>query len=844
MWLFNCRNRYASPFEIVYDDRQIMICPRRITTSGDRNMKPVTIVILIAVISLLAVAPHRGRAIQTRDLRKQALGALAQTEGRIKLKGLQKPVKVFRDEWGIAHIYAETQDDLFFAQGLVAAQDRLWQMDLWRRVGEGKLAEVLGPSAVERDRFARLIRYRGDMKAEYESYAPDARQIIEAFVRGVNAQIELSKDRLPVEFQLTGSKPEPWTPEVCLTRVAGYVMTRNASTEVLRSQVALEFISKMVLNLVEHDWPLKGAEEDGTAYGLARVSELIETDPPRKLELPDGFDWKDLRGIDERILAAANGAGSPVTFNPNDGSNNWVIDGTMSATGKPILANDPHRTIALPSLRYLVHLVGPGWNVIGAGEPALPGVAAGHNERVGFGFTIVGIDQQDLYVEEINPANPNEYRYRGKWEPMRVEREQIKVKGEAQPREVELKFTTHGPVIYEDQERHRAYALRWVGSEPGTAGYLASLTLNRVQNWNEFLKAMERWKVPSENLVYADVDGNIGWLAAGMTPIRKGWSGLLPVPGAEGKYEWQGFLPVSELPQSFNPSKHFIATANQNILPPGYKRELGYEWADPFHFWRISEVLNSTKDKSNVADFERLQHDEVSLPARELTAILKEVKGANAELRPYVEMITKWDCVLSKDSAAAALFEIWLPKITPEIFKQHVPKEAWALVSPRISILKTIAVLKSESNRDTVMLNSLAEAVKEARERLGDDPSKWRWGKLHVAPFTHALSTDDERRALFNLPSVERGGDVYTVNNTYGQNFRQNHGASFREILDVSDWDRSMATNVPGQSGQPGSKHYGDLLPLWAGGKYFPLLYSQQKVEAMAKQRLTLEPAR
>jgi penicillin amidase len=818
-------------------------------------MKSITVVILIVVISLLVVAPHRGRAIQTRDLQERALGALAQTEGRIKLKGLQKPVKVLRDEWGIAHIYAETQDDLFFAQGLVAAQDRLWQMDLWRRAGEGKLAEVLGPSAVERDRFARLIRYRGDMKAEYESYAPDARQIIEAFVRGVNAQIELSKDRLPIEFQITGSKPEPWTPEVCLTRVAGYVMTRNASTEVLRARLTHEFAKEMIVRLLGSDSTPKSAIEMGQEYGLSRAAELIETDPPRKLELPDGFDWKDLGGIDERILAAANDAGSPVRFNPNDGSNNWVIDGTMSATGKPILANDPHRTIALPSLRYLVHLVGPGWNVIGAGEPALPGVAAGHNERVGFGFTIVGIDQQDLYVEEINPANPNEYRYRGKWEPMRVEREQIKVKGEAQLREVDLKFTTHGPVIYEDKAARRAYALRWVGSEPGTAGYLASLTLNRVQNWKEFLKAMERWKVPSENLVYADVYGNIGWVAAGMAPIRKGWSGLLPVPGAEGKYEWQGFLPVSELPQSFNPSKHFIATANHNILPPGYKQELGYEWADPIRFWRISEVLGAAKGKFNIADFEKLQHDEVSLPARELTALLREAKGVKPELRPFVEMLASWDCNLGKDSAAAALFEIWLTKLPPAVFKRHIPEAAWRAVAGRISPLKTIEALKNPSpgwfgvedargGRDTVLLTGLEEAVKETRERLGDDPSKWRWGKLHVAPFTHALSTDAERWALFNLPPVERGGDGNTVLATSGPGFRQTHGASFREILDVSDWDRSMATNVPGQSGQPGSKHYGDLLPLWAEGKYFPLLYSRQKVEAMAKQRLTLEPAR
>lgn len=800
-------------------------------------MKPATIVILLIVISLPAVAPHHGSAIQSRDLKEQARRALAQTEGVIRLKGLRKPVKILRDQWGIAHIYAETQDDLFFAQGLVAAQDRLWQMDLWRRVGEGKLAEALGPRALERDRFARLIRYRGDMKAEYESYAPDARQIIEAFVRGVNAQIELSKNRLPIEFQITGVKPEPWTPEVCLTRMAGYVMTRNASNEILRAQLVREF-------------------------GKEFVDEWVETEPKRKIEIPAKLD---LAGIDSAILAAASAAAGPVRFNPispnpaapnpNDGSNNWVIDGTMSATGKPILANDPHRTIALPSLRYLVHLVGPGWNVIGAGEPALPGIAAGHNERVGFGFTIVGIDQQDLYVEEVNPANPNEYRYRGKWERMRVERELIKVKGEAKPREVELKFTTHGPVIYEDKERRRAYALRWVGSEPGTAGYLASLTLNRVQNWKEFLKAMERWKVPSENLIYADVDGNIGWVAAGLTPIRKNWSGLLPVPGAEGKYEWQGFLPVSELPQSFNPSKHFVATANHNILPPGYKHELGYEWSNPIRFQRIAEVLSSTKGKFDVSDFEKLQHDETSLPARELTALLREAKGAGPELRFYVEMLTKWDCRLGKDSAAAALFEIWLMKLPAAVFRRHVPPDAWRAVAGRVPLLKTIEALKNPSprwfdgenaraGRDAVLLSSLEEAVKEARERLGADSSSWRWGRLHFARFTHALSIDAAQEALFDLPSVERGGDGNTALATSGPNFRQNHGASFREILDVSDWDRSVATSVPGQSGQPGSKHYGDLLPLWAEGKYFPLLYGKQKVEAMAKERLTLEPAK
>ncbi|HNG33329.1 MAG TPA: penicillin acylase family protein, partial [Blastocatellia bacterium] len=470
----------------------------------------------------------------------------------------------------------------------------------------------------------------------------------------------------------------------------------------------------------------------------------------------------------------------------------------------------------------------------------------------GFGFTIVGIDQQDLYVEEVNPANPNEYRRQGKWQTMRVERERFKVKGEAVPRDIELKFTEHGPVIYEDKERHRAYALKWVGSEPGTAGYLASLSLNRAQNWPEFLKALERWKVPSENLVYADVDGNIGWVAAGMTPVRKGWSGLMPVPG-NGQYEWQGFLPLKDLPQSYNPAKHFIATANHNILPPGYDKELGYEWANPTRFLRIAQVLGTAKDKLTVADFERLQHDEVSLNARALTATLAEAKNAPADLQPFVELLTKWNWQLNKDSAAAALYEIWLPKLAPAVFKPHVPEKAWASVSRGIQPGKTIAALRTASpqwfgkdavaNRDALLWKTLAEAVAEAKKLLGEDSAKWRWGKLHVAPFVHPLSTNAERKSFFDLPAAERGGDANTVFATGGgTGFRQSHGASFREILDVADWDRSVGTNVPGQSAQPGSKHYGDLLPLWAEGKYFPLLYSRTKVEAAAKDRLMLEP--
>jgi penicillin amidase len=784
-----------------------------------------TAAVSIVWLAQLVASQQRPVDLSAAELEQKARAVLAQTSGRIALAGLGKPVEVLRDQWGIPHIYAQTVEDLFFAQGFVAAQDRLWQMEIWRRTGEGKLAEVLGPAAIERDRFARLMRYRGDMRAEWSSYSPDARRIIESFVRGVNAFIEISRDRLPIEFHLTGVRPEPWSPEVCLARMAGYVMTRNASSEVLRAQLVRMF-------------------------GVEKTDELIETDPFKKLEVPEGLD---LDAIDSKVLGAASAASGPVSFRSGEGSNNWVVGGALTSTGKPILANDPHRTIALPSLRYLVHLVGPGWNVIGAGEPALPGVAAGHNERVGFGFTIVGIDQQDLYQEETNPQDPTEYRYKGGWEKMTIEREQVRVKGESEPVEIEMRFTRHGPVIYEDRERRRAYALRWVGAEPGTAGYLASLSLNRASNWREFLAALERWKVPSENLVYADVEGNIGWQAAGLTPVRRGWSGLLPVPGSSGKYEWAGFLPLSSLPRKYNPSNNYIATANHNVLPEGYRHEIGFEWAAPFRFRRIEEVLGKGR-KYTVADFERLQHDEASIPAREIVPLLRGVKAEDARVREAIDLLLGWDLVLSKDSTAAAIYEVWLTKLGPNVFRPAIPAGAWPLAGGRQSLTRLIRALKNPDGRtfgadpaearDRVMTRSLAEALNDLTSRLGSDMKKWRWGDLHFAEFRHSLSGNEAARAVFDLGRVSRGGDANTVNATGGGNLRQSSGASFRQILDLGDWDNSVATSVPGQSAQPASPHYGDLLPLWAEGKYFPLLFSREKIEKHVRQRLLLEPGR
>lgn len=492
----------------------------------------------LALVLLLLLGPAVRQSDQpVADLAQRARAVLAQTSGRIAVRGLAQPVEVLRDAWGVPHIYAKNTADLFFAQGFVAAQDRLWQMEMWRRAGEGHLAEVLGEKALERDTFARLLRYRGDMDAEWKSYAPDARRIIESFVRGVNAYIEHSRDRLPIEFQLMGFRPEPWMPEVCLLRLAGYVMSGNLAGEVSRARLMAR-------------------------AGAERAAELMPPDPPTSLDVPEDLD---LAAIDSRILAGHRAVSGPILprepARATQGSNNWTVSGRRTVTGKPMLANDPHRAITLPSLRYIAHLVAPGWDVIGAGEPALPGIAAGHNQRVAFGFTIFAADQQDVYVEETDPADPARYRHGEGWERLRVVKERIAMKGRAEPLEVELRYTRHGPVIYEDRAAHRAYALRWAGFEPGGAGYLASLSLDRARDWKEFLAALERWKLPAENLVYADVDGNVGYQAAGLVPRRRGWNGLLPVPGRSGRYEWQGFLPLGELPRVFNPPEGFIATA-------------------------------------------------------------------------------------------------------------------------------------------------------------------------------------------------------------------------------------------------------------------------------------------
>ena len=716
----------------------------------------------------------------------------------IKTPGLEKQVEILRDRWGVPHIYASTVHDLFFAQGYITAKDRLFQLDLWRRVGTGKLAEVLGPSAIERDRLARSVNFRGDWNAEWAAYGPDAKLIVTAFVEGINAYIKNLAGKLPAEFQAAGYAPGMWAPEDCLSRVAGLTMTGNVSREVTHAQ-------------------------EVQRLGLERAVEGMRLEPAVKVEVPQGLD---LAAITGDILAAYRQTVGAVRLTTEQGSNNWVVDGTMTATGRPLLANDPHRPVQLPSLRKTVHLVGPGWNAIGSGEPGLPGIALGHNENVAFGFTIVGIDQQDLYVETVNPENPDEYRYRGAWKKFDTDRQKLAVKGQGE-QSVTLRYTVHGPVIHEDAAHHRAFALRWVGSEPGTAGYMAGIALARAQDWKGFREAMSRYRVPSENLVYADTKGNIGWQVGGLTPIREGWSGLLPVPGEDGRYEWKGYRRSDELPFEFNPPRHYIATSNNNILPPGYSIPLGYDgWALPFRVGRVREML-STGRKFDVEDFERMQQDVTSLPARRFQQALKKWHAEpGTRAAKVVDEILSWDAVLGAESRPALIYEVWMSKLPA----------AMAGSASRGDLESLLGALETEPSGPALQ-KSLDAALEQLDRQFGADPAGWQWGKAHTLTLAHPLGKRE-----FQLGPVSRPGDANTVNATSGGNFRQTNGASWREILDVGDWDRSVITNVPGESGDPASKHYGDLLEDWAKGRYHPLPFSRKAVEAAMEERIVLVP--
>ncbi|MGO4714445.1 penicillin acylase family protein [Bradyrhizobium sp. 2TAF24] len=812
--------------------------------------RAVRLLFVTASLTAIAIAAS-GPPAAAREAKDGLPSAARLTSSTVA--GLQAPAKILIDVWGIPHIYAGNEHDVFFLQGFNAARDRLWQIDLWRKRGLGLLAKDFGPSYVEQDRALRLFVYRGDMATEWASYGPKARTYAEAFVAGVNAYVsDVREGRrpLPMEFRLAGTLPDLWSAED-VVRVRSHGLTRNVASEVRRAQVAC-------------------------AAGLEADRLRVKLEPPWTTRVPDGLDPCS---VPKDVLALYDLATRPVTFaapgqkaamlhDPDTflaeadaqrdtiGSNNWVVAASRTATGRPILANDPHREHSVPSLRYIVGLNAPGLSVIGAGEPALPGISIGHNGTIAFGLTIFNVDQEDLYVYELNPADPTQYRYDGGWERMRIVHEKEEVKGEA-PRDLELKFTRHGPVLFVDDANHRAFAIRSVWFEPGTSAYFGSSDYMTAKDWNGFLTAMRRWGAPSENQVYADVKGNIGWVPGGKIPRRVSYDGLMPAPG-DGRYEWQGFLTLDELPKVYRPEQGWFATANQMNLPPDYpvkERKVGFEWSDAARWQRIVEVLGANK-KMTLADAMDLQNDDTAMLGRRLVALLKPLSSDDADTRRGLDLLKAWDARDTADSAAAAVFEVWIANhLAVAVAKAVAPKAADIIAADPTSIPALVPLLEKPdagfgdnpaAMRDRLLLESLGKAVAEVTDKLGNDPSRWAWGRLHRALFTHALAplADKATAAQLTVGPLAYGGAANVPRAaTYRRtDYQLTAGASFRMVLDVGNWDASRAINTPGQSGDPFSPHYRDLAPLWATGAYVPLLYSRAAVEAATAEAITLTP--
>ena len=758
-----------------------------------------------------------------------------------KIDGLLDEVEVLRDNYGINHIYANNQKDLFFMQGYLAAKDRLFQFEIWRRQATGTVAEIFGEDELERDIGTRLFKFRGNMVDELNHYHEDGFEIVSSFVSGINKYIEeVNKEPnlLPIEFDILGIKPEKWTNEDVISRHQG-----------LLGNIEQELNIGRAVSLI----------------GEEKVKELMWFHPKDPdIKLGNDLTYDDLN---QDILRLYNAYREPIEFKKdyildkyqskdeitytksnihiNDeysiGSNNWAISGEKSFNGFPLLANDPHRSLSNPSLRYMAHLVAPGWNVIGGGEPEIPGISIGHNGVGAWGLTVFRTDAEDLYVYDLNPNNYLQYMHKGEWRNFEIVNESIAVKDNDNVN-VELFYSVHGPVTFIDEKRNKAYAVKNGWSEVGGSPYLASLRMDQAKNWEEYREACNYFNIPGENMVWADKYGDIGWQAVGIAPIRKTHSGLVPVSG-NGNFEWEDYIEIIEKPNIFNPEKGYIATANQNVTPEDYDRwdVIGYDWADPYRGDRVNSVLES-KDKFDMEDMINLQVDYFSIPSKQIIELSKGYINNNIE---YFEKLSKWDNVLDKNSVEAGIYIEWQTQIYFEFMRVFVPKEVQKYIE--VQIYKVIeGISKMDNQQKSVFLNkTFDQAINSLKEKYGENSSDWVYGQSnykHVKIY-HPLEkiVNDSIKDIIALKTYPRGGDGFTPGSTSSE-LNQRSGGSFRVVINTKDWDNSFATNSPGQSGNPKSEFYKNLYEDWANDKFFPLLYSKNKILMNLSDRKVFKP--
>ena len=770
---------------------------------------------------------------------------LPRTRGTLRLEGLQNPVEVLRDRWGVPHIYSETIPDLMYAQGFVHAQDRLWQMEFSRRLVAGRLSEVLGAETVSLDRWMRTLTMRRVAEQEVGLLDDETRTALEAYAAGVNARI--AKGRLPVEFTLVRHKPEPWQVADSLSwiKMMSWILSVNWETEILRAR------------LVERLGPELAAElESGYPDDMPRI-------------------LSDLSGVVEAGAEAAARAEAARKYtgpaaDAGLGSNNWVVSGLRTATGMPLLANDMHLQLSMPSIWYENHLIGGDLNVTGVSFPGLPGVVSGHNGHVAWGFTNGFPDVQDLYIEHLRQEEGRwQYEFQGEWHDARVHREEIRVKGD-EPVVEEVVVTRHGPIISSLAPHlvgEEELALRWTSLEPDSI-VSTMLAMNRARDCLEFREALRGWTAPIQNIVYADTQGNIAYSFPGKVPVRAKGDGRVPVPGWTGEYEWTGYVPFDKLPHLYNPPRGFVATANNRVADKDYPHELGYDHCSGHRFQRIVQLLEA-EDRIDVDYIQRMHFDQISLHAQAVARYLGTLQTDDPELEAVVSLVRDWDGELTADSAAAAVEQVFVRRMIARILddklgdlsvryagKGPTPVLGETTLFGHRSLEWLERVLEEPEShwfdlgggetRDDVARLALRETADFLKSELGPDMKNWAWGKLHRLTYAHLMGRVKPLDKLFNRGPFALGGSGNTIWATFSNYHDLEHevivGPPFRFIADLSDLGKSLGMLVPGQSGQPASPHYDDQIEAWFEAGYHPMLYDRVDIVRDTKSWLELLP--
>ena len=791
------------------------------------------------------------------------------TAGTLNVAGLAGTATVHRDAYGVPHIYADTPHDLFFAQGYVHAQDRFWQMEFWRHVGLGRLSEMLGEDLVASDTFIRTIgwnRIAARTLAHYEAEEPEVMAILEAYSDGVNAYLAEHRGDLSLNLTILERVYEPWEIEPwepLHTLAWGVVMADDLSgnwRDELRRAALIEAVgedlTKMLLPLYPEDRPvIAPSGADGDAQPAPDPSAGAGS------ELAGGIDWAR---VSANLVGQVPPHGWAFGSGSGIGSNSWVIGGALTDTGRPLLANDPHLGVQMPSIWYEVALHAPGWDVAGFSFAGTPGVVIGHNERVAWGVTNGAVDVQDLFIERINPDDPRQYAFEGEWRDVDVIEETIRVNG-GEAVTLEVLETHHGPIITNlRDDLDVPVAFQWTAAKRPSTLLKSILLLNQAADYRAFRDAIRYWDTPAQNMVYADVAGNIAYGLPGAIPVRRNGDGLVPVPGWTGAYEWVGWVPFEAMPARFNPPEGFVVTANNAAVDASFPYLLELQWSDGDRAQRLVDLIETLREEGAISseDVAATQLDSYSLLFESYRPVLTALRSDDPALQEALAVLRAWDGQMRRESTGAALWGLFFMHLQEATLADELGDEAGTYLSnrgaPRVlfhrlagapdSPLWDDATTPQQETRDDILLRALANTLDWFGANVGGALQTWQWGDVHTATFVSnplGQSGIGPVEAAVNLGPFPVDGDSSAVN-ANGWDFDEPAAVtghvSMRMIIDVGDFGRSQAVHSTGQSGHPFHPHYGDLFKLWQAGLYHPMFWTAAQVEDAAVDTLVLKP--